>query len=73
MSAALDLGLLDQYAAGLDGMNAHDDFSVREVARSSAPADTAEVGVAEGCRIFEAVAERPVEADVRGQNETRGP
>src|SRR4029078_1079397 len=65
VAAALDLRLFDLHPAGLDGMNAHD------VLRRHAltPAAAAEMGVAEGGRIFEAVAERAIEADMRDQDQ----
>jgi hypothetical protein len=74
MALADDLARLDPHPAGLDRMNAHSD-SFRRCERPGAAASTrthhalaadgAEMGVAEAGRIFEAVAERPVQADMR--------
>src|SRR5262249_10995326 len=70
-SAAFDLRLFDLHAAGLDCVDTHDVlFDACKCV--SAPADAAKMGVAERGRIFEAVAKRAVDADMRDQNQTRG-
>src|SRR5215831_3932025 len=68
--AALDLRLFDRHAAGLDCVDPHDVLH-DACDCDSAPADAAEMGVAERGRIFEAVAKRAVDANMRDQNQTR--
>src|SRR5271166_2753569 len=60
MSSADDLARLDPHPTGLNGVDAHDQFSKWRWSGLPAP----EVGVAEGARIFEAEAEGAVEADM---------
>ena len=70
VSAAFDLRLFDLHAAGLDGVDAHCAFSLGQ--NASAAADAAEMRVAEAGRVFQAITERPVEADMRDPDQGAG-
>src|SRR5271166_2460866 len=59
MSSADDLARLDPHPTGLNGVDAHDQFS-----KWQCRLPAAEVGVAEAARVFQAEAEGAVEADM---------